>query len=206
MLLLNALPSLYVLLLTLLIWHETSWHKLAVAGIGVYVVPPLCLRILYTVAGKPHGCIQMRSSAFLVWWASIQTQVLFARVPLLEELLRLVPGLYSFWLRLWGSRIGRFTYWAPGTTILDRSYLQIGDDVVLGAGTRLTPHLIAESDGERKLFLADIEVGEGVLIGGYSLLTCGCRVASGESPRACLILPPFSEYANGVRNRSSSVK
>ncbi len=85
----------------------------------------------------------------------------------MEEILRLIPGLYSFWLRAWGSRVGKLTYWAPQTVILDRGFLEIGDHVIFGAGVRINPHVMENnvlqlSTGEnrrprddRRLFPAD---------------------------------------------------
>jgi len=111
----------------------------------------------------------------------------------------MVPGVYSLWLRLWGSRVGKLTYWAPGTVILDRGFLDIGDNVVFGAGVRLNPHVM-----ENDLRLARVKIGDGAMIGGYSLLTAGTEIAAGEATRAFLISPPFSKWENGKRTRNSS--
>ena len=114
--------------------------------------------------------------------------------------MRIVPGAYSVWLRLWGSRIGAFTYWAAGLRILDRSFLDIGNGVAFGAGVRLNPHVIAEGDDSGlELLLATVHIGDRAIIGGYALLTAGTRVADGESTRACLMSPPFSHWEGGKR-------
>ena len=132
-------------------------------------------------------------------------QMLFCRLPMLEELLRLVPGLYSLWLRLWGARVGRLTYWGAGLRILDRSFLQIGDDVIFGAAVRLNPHVLARNErGETELLLARIVVGERTMVGGYSLLTAGTEIAPDESTRAFLVSPPFSRWRNGRRSVKES--
>ena len=60
--------------------------------------------------------------------AGHQLQVLYSAFPAL----RLVPGLYSAWLRLWGSRVGRAVYWTPQVKITDRGLLKVGDGVVFG--------------------------------------------------------------------------
>ncbi len=142
----------------------------------------------------------MGTRAFFAWWALFNLQVLFCRAPLLEELLRLVPGLYSLWLRLWGARIGRLTYWAAGLRILDRSFLEIGDDVVFGACVRLNPHVLSRNhEGAMELVLATITIGDRALVGGYSLLTAGTEIAPDECTRAMLLSPPFSHWAGGSR-------
>ncbi|MGB0775723.1 MAG: acyltransferase, partial [Akkermansiaceae bacterium] len=155
------------------------------------------------------GCARCERSAvggkaFFFWWASMQSQMLFARLPMLEEVLRLIPGLYSFWLRLWGSQIGRLTFWSPGTVILDRGFLSIGDDVVLGAGVRFNPHVIRKNDhGELELQLSPVQLGDRVSIGGYSLLTAGTVIPDDETTRAYLLSPPFSEWKEGRRIKRS---
>jgi acetyltransferase-like isoleucine patch superfamily enzyme len=141
--------------------------------------------------------------AFVAWWACFQCQVLFLRFPVLEEIMRLLPGVYSLWLRLWGSKIGKLTYWAPGTVILDRGFLDIGDDVVFGAGVRLNPHVM-EKTPQAVLLLAPIQIGSGALVGGYSLLTAGTVIAENENTRAFLISPPFSVWKHGARIRKTS--
>jgi hypothetical protein len=136
----------------------------------------------------------------MVWWALFCLQTLYCRFPILEELLRSVPGLYSQWLRLWGARIGRFTYWAAGTAILDRPFLDIGDDVIFGAGVRLNPHVIEQNEsGQHELVLATVKIGDGAMIGGYSLLTSGTEIGAGESPHAFLLCPPYTQWKNGRR-------
>ncbi len=138
------------------------------------------------------------------WWALCNLQILYCRLPFLEETLRLVPGLYSFWLRLWGSKIGRLTYWAPGTMVLDRSFLDIGNDVIFGAGVRLNPHVLTQKNGQEfELSLADVKIGDQALIGGYCLLTSGSEVKAGECVQADTILPPFNVYQDGKRFRKS---
>ena len=122
---------------------------------------------------------------------------------MLEEILRLVPGLYSLWLRAWGSRIGKLTYWAPQTIILDRGFLDIGDHVIFGAGVRINPHVM-ERDPDPVLRLAPVKIGDRAMIGGYSLLTAGTEIADDEATRAFLISPPFSKWHKGKRNREPS--
>ena len=107
----------------------------------------------------------------------------------------MIPGLYSAWLRLWGAKIGRFTYWAPGTIILDRSFIHIGNFVVFGAGVRLNPHVIDGND----LILAPVIIEDNVTVGGYSLLTSGTVLRKNQAAKAFLISPPFSVWQDNKR-------
>ena len=180
-------------------WAALGWRIGAAAAV-LYLLPPLLARCILRIWPIHEGCIAMPSRDYFVWWALLNLQVLFCRLPALEELMRIIPGAYGAWLRLWGSRVGSFIYWAAGLQILDRSFLNIGSGVVFGAGVRLSPHVIAENDvGGLELKLAAIHIGDCALIGGYSLLTAGTRIADGENGRACLISPPFSRWKSGKR-------
>ena len=172
-------------------------------GLGfLYLVPALAARLILRMHPISEGRIPVGTKPFFTWWTLFQLQVVFCRLPALEEILRLIPGLYSQWLRLWGARIGRFTYWAPGTLITDRSFLCIGDDVVFGAGVRLNPHVLAKAKaGPLELLLATVKIGDRVAVGGYSLLTAGTEISSDQATRAFLISPPFSAWQGGKRVR-----
>jgi hypothetical protein len=146
--------------------------------------------------------IPLGSRDFFVWWFTLNLQMLFCRLHVLEELLRIVPGCYSMWLRLWGAKIGKLTYWAAGVRILDRPFLRIGDHVTFGAGVRLNPHvMMPDAQGQRVLVLAPITIGDQANVGGYSLLVSGGEIAAGECTQACLLLPPFNRVEGGRRRK-----
>lgn len=202
MLLLNLVPLAHVVL-TLLMGVAFSWWA---AVVCLYLVPPLLLRVLLLVFPLVHGTHAPGSRAFLIWWASSQPQVIFSRLPFLEELLRFMPGLYSLWLRLWGSRIGRLTYWAPGVRVLDRSLLRIGNDVVLGAGARLCAHVVTKDvESKSVLHIGPIEIGDRCRIGGYALLSPGSVVDADEEVHICALFPPFTHWKEGRRSKLATV-
>jgi hypothetical protein len=58
----------------------------------LYLVPPLVVRATTSIRPLPGGSVDLGSPAFLYWWFTAQWQVVFARLPLLEELLRLLPN------------------------------------------------------------------------------------------------------------------
>jgi hypothetical protein len=202
MLALNCMPLIHALVIAgLLVIRYANWPvRIGVAVAVLYLLPPLIARLILFLVTIPHGRIGVGTKEFFGWWSLFQLQIIFCRLPALEEILRLVPGLYSLWLRFWGSRIGRLTYWSPGTTITDRSFLLIGNDVVFGAGVRLNPHVLASGrDGRMELILAPVKIGDNVMVGGYSLLTAGTTISPGETTRACKLSPPFSMWKDGKR-------
>jgi hypothetical protein len=201
MLILNFFPLCHVVGIAAIFLQPWRLPVRLLAGLAcLYLTPPILARIVSTVLSIQEGRIALNHPSFLGWWATAQFQMIFNRFPFLEEAVRVFPGIYSNWLRLWGSRIGRLTFWAPGVTVLDRGYLDIGDDVVFGAGVRLNGHVLARnSSGQLELALGTIKIGSGASIGGYSLLTAGTEVAAHESTRAHLLSPPFTIWRDGKR-------
>jgi hypothetical protein len=203
MLLLNMFPLAHVsALVAIALVNIPAWARIAGVLAGLLIVPPLLARFVHAAWPLPSAKISIESRGFLCWWATAQFQIVFNRLPMIEELLRMVPGVYSNWLRLWGSRIGRLTYWSPGMVVLDREYLAIGDDVVFGAGVRLNGHVIWRNRaGRLELLVAPIKIGSGASVGGYSLLTAGTEIVAGETTKAHLLSPPFSVWRGGKRVR-----
>lgn len=174
----------------------------AAGAVALYLIPPLAARMARPRAMLRDQRYLVGSPGFLRWWYASQWQVVFNRLPWLEELLRLAPGAYSLWMRLWGARIGRLVYWSPGVTVFDRSFLDVGDQAVIGAGTTLCPHFLARSaTGMTELVLAPIVVGRDALVGGMSLLPAGVEVDAGEQTPGGRPLPPFVHLSQGRRVR-----
>lgn len=165
----------------------------------LYLVPPLVVRAVILIRPLPAGRIDLGSPAFLRWWFTAQWQMVFARLPFLEELLRLVPGIYSLWLRLWGARVGALVYWSPGVVILDRPLVRIGSRVSFGAGARINPHVVAPDGDATALYVAPVSIEDDALVGGYSLLLPGCSIAAGEVTPPLRSIHAFSRWEGGRR-------
>lgn len=142
------------------------------------------------------------SDTFKVWWISNQLQLIYLRFPALEEVLKIVPGLYSAWLRLWGAKIGKDIVWTPQLTIMDRPFMSIGDYALIGTGTRMTSHLVNRNDPKDPmsvtLFLASFTIGESATVGGFSSIGPGCQVDTGE------LVKPLSVVKNGIFFKSEN--
>lgn len=203
---LNFIPLMHIAaVIFLVLFFSMSWFGRALAGVAsLYLLPPACAFAVRRTTTIPEGKIAFGSKPFFAWWTLLQLQMIFSRLPALEELLRIIPGAYSAWLRLWGARIGRLTFWSPGSRILDRSYLEVGNDVIFGAGIRVNPHVFAKNSGGGgfELLLGTVKIGDRARVGGYSLLAAGSEIAGGEITDALLILPPFSIFKDGKRTRA----
>jgi hypothetical protein len=204
LLLLNSLQMWHAaLVLCVLFIPWAPWAVRMASGIAVlYMLPPILARFILIAAPPVEGEIRPDQPGFMRWWALLNLQMLFNRFQAFEEILRLVPALYSAWLRLWGGKVGHHIYWSPGTRILDRSFVRIGNGVVFGAGVRINPHVFHRNKkGAFVLALATVDIGERALIGGYSLLAAGTTIPPGECTRALLLSPPFTHWEEGKRIR-----
>ena len=170
---------------------------IALAPACLYLLPPLVVRLTLLVFPIADGRFRLTDAEFLRWWFTAQWQIVFNRLPMLEEILRLVPSCYSLWLRLWGAKVGALVYWSPGCIVLDRSFVDIGSRVVIGAAARLHSHLIMQSGGKTSLVIARITIGDDALVGGLSLVLPGVRVHDGQQTRGARPAVPFSEFKDG---------
>jgi hypothetical protein len=110
----------------------------------VFVFPPLLWRFFVWCFGNPMGDEdQIDKSTGSLWTVSQKIQIFYEMFPFFERLLHLVPGLYSQWLRLWGSRVGHNVDWHYSIKIFDRAHMQIGDDVKFGKEVTLSSHKLS---------------------------------------------------------------
>ncbi len=166
----------------------------------LYLLPPLLGRLLMLAYGKPEGRdIDQHSRAFRVWWLLLQLQMPFNRLPWLEELLRLAPGLYPLWLNLWGARVHPASFWAPGARTLDRPYVETGYGSVIGSDTLISGHLARLQDGRFLVDIATVVIGRQAVVGARTSIGPGCLIGPGETLAATTRLAPFNRYVNGKR-------
>jgi hypothetical protein len=146
----------------------------------VYLLPPVTLRLHEIFFPLREGLSKLSEPKYSHWWGAHQIQIIYIALPQLEALLRLVPGLYSAWLRLWGSRVGRKVYWTPNIEITDRSLLEIGDRVVFGHKCKLLGHAIKPKGDAVILYLRAIRIGHDVFIGAGSRIGPGAVISDGS--------------------------
>ena len=201
----NYLPLLHaaaVIVCGIIVGRWSTLYGVLTAIFVLYVAPPIAARIVIALFPFKNCVIGPDSREFVIWWLISCIQGVFNRFPFLDEALRLIPTVYSNWLRLWGSRIGKLAFWAPGVLVLDRTHLVVGNEVLFGAGVRITPHIMARgSSGEVVLLLSSVTIGDSASLGGYSLLGPGTVLAPGETTRAFFISPPFSSWSDGKRTK-----
>jgi hypothetical protein len=145
----------------------------------LYLVPPLTFRLHRIFFPIRKSLSNLSDRKYSPWWGAHQIQLVYIAIPQLEAALRLAPGLYSAWLRLWGSKIGRRVYWTPNVEITDRHLLDIGDQVVCGHKCKFLGHAIKPSGQKMALYTRSIKVGNDVFIGAGSRIGPGAVIADG---------------------------
>ncbi|MBP3846318.1 hypothetical protein J6I39_01065 [bacterium] len=184
------------------IWkfHNDILLMLGTIVLIIYIIPPLITRVALLICPLKNTEYELFSKEYYVWWLTFCSQIIYLRLSFLEEFLRIIPGLYSMWLRIcWGAKIGKLTFWAPGTRILERNFLEIGDNVIFAADTRINAHV----QTDKKLLIAPVIIEDNVVVGAYSLLTCGTVLKSNQATKAFLISPPFSVWKDGARVKNA---
>jgi hypothetical protein len=156
-----------------------AWWTFLLLVFALYGFPLACFRLHQLAAPLREGWCALEDKVYIPWWGTYQIQQLYAALPWLEAPLRLVPGLYSAWLRLWGSRIGSGVFWPPEILISDRSLLEIGDGVVIGSRCELYAHMIVRRRAALQLYVSPIRIGDGVLIGAHTGIGPGAKIAPG---------------------------
>jgi hypothetical protein len=139
----------------------------------VYFMPLVFHRVHFLFFPFSDGYWVLAEKKYNPWWASHMFQYPFIACPWIESLIHFVPGLYSVWLRAWGSKIGKAVFWTPRVEIVDRGLVEIGDQCVIGHITGMCSHMVADIEGKPALVIKKIVLGNKVFVGADSQLGPG---------------------------------
>lgn len=168
------------------------WILFAMRAQNLFVFAGALLGLLFTVYGYPlltfHLLQKLKpfkgthealdSTKYSCWWGIHQVQLIYFVFPVLEKVLKAVPGLFSAWLRLWGSKIGKNVYWTVTTEIHDRHLLNIEDGVIFGHEVRLICHVVGPHEGKMSLYANTITIRKRAFIGAGAILGPGVKIDS----------------------------
>lgn len=167
---------------------------------SLYGFPLLIYRIHEYFYPLKEGISYLQGKNYSPWWGSHQIQVIYIAFPALETLLRLIPGAFSLWLRLWGSKVGKNVYWTPQLEISDRSLIEIGDNVVFGNGVGIYSHIIKPKKQDLLLYVKKVKIGNNVFLGAWNHIAPGVSIIDGT------YVPVFTHiYPNKKFSQESKV-
>jgi hypothetical protein len=146
---------------------------------SLYIFPLASYRIHNVFFPLKKGKSIIDTSKYSSWWGGHQIQLIYYACPTLEALLRVVPGVFSLWLRLWGSKVGKGVYWTPNVEIDDRGLVEIGDNVVFGHKIEIISHIVGPKKGGLSLYSQNVKIGKDCFIGAGSRLGPGAEIESG---------------------------
>ncbi|HYD87844.1 MAG TPA: hypothetical protein VEA80_10240 [Vitreimonas sp.] len=153
----------------------SGWSALLLLFI-LYLFPPIVLRVMLRWAPLKQGVSAIDGRKFSPWLASHHIQAFYDALPYLESLLRVIPGFYSMWLRMWGSRVGYGVVWPVRIDVLDRNLMEIGNRVTFDREVELAAHVRQKMEGGAARVLVRT-----VRIGSYAYLGADVRVGPGAS-------------------------
>jgi len=143
---------------------------------SLYGLPLLVYRIHELFYPIKEGISYLGTKEYSPWWGSHQIQVIYIAFPALETLLRLIPGAFSIWLRLWGAKVGKSVYWTPQLEISDRGLIEIGDRVIFGHGIGIYSHIIKPRKNDLMLYVKKVKIGTNVFLGAWNHVGPGVAV------------------------------
>lgn len=162
--------------------------------ITLYLIPIIIHRIHSLFFPVKYGDSDIFNKSYSPWWTSHQLQMLYIAYPFIETTLRLVPGLYSLWLRCWGSSIGKNVYWTPGVSVYDRNLLEIGDNCIIGERATFVSHIISPKKGKGVLSIEKSIVRKNSFIGAGCVVSSGCIIEEETLLKTGIELFPNSIY------------
>ena len=161
----------------------------------LYLVPALIGGAVTRLWPTPTGTFGLGDPGYRHWWLMLQLQLPFNRLPFLEEALRLVPGLYPLWIRLWGGHLSAQSFVGPGVMIGDRHLIRVGPRAVLGARAGFSGHIAFRDDtGRWRVTVAPCVVGPDAIVGGDAGMGPGAELAPGATLPAARHLGPHRHW------------
>jgi hypothetical protein len=159
---------------------QPSWLGILALLTVFYVLPLLTYWLHHLFYPLKEGVSYLQNRTYTPWWGTHQIQLIYIAFPALETILRLIPGLFSLWLRLWGAKVGKGVYWTTRLEIGDRSLLDIGDSVVFGHGIGIYSHVVKPKKDNLMLYLKRVKIGDRAFIGAGCRFGPGVEIAPGS--------------------------
>lgn len=178
----------------------TIWSAMLVLFV-IYFLPPIVQRIVFRWSAIKPGVANIDGRTFSPWLASHNIQAIYDALPFLESLLRVFPGFYSMWIRMWGSRVGYGVEWPVRMDVLDRSLMDIGNRVVFSREVELAAHVRKKTDGGgSRVLVRSVRIGSYAFIGANARVGPGANVPSNANVPALAVVDVNESYGDAKRH------
>ena len=166
--------------------------------VSIYGVPLACFHIHRQFFPIKQGLSSI-VSGYSPWYGAHMIQGMLIAFPGFERVLRLIPGAFTFWLRLWGAEVGNHVYWTPQLELLDRSLLKVGDNCVFGYNVKISGHVVTPNTKHGLVvYVKKVVIGSSAFIGAESRIGPGVTIESGV-----LVAAGKDIYPNAVLTNDS---
>jgi len=167
----------------------------------VYVLPPIVLRIMLRWAPLQQGVSAIDGRKFSPWLAAHHIQAFYDALPYLESLLRVIPGFYSMWLRMWGSRVGYGVTWPVRIDVLDRNLVDIGNRVTFERDVELAAHVRQKTEGgAARVLVRTVRIGSHAFLGARVRVGPGASVPHNANVPAAVVVGVNESFGETVRH------
>ncbi len=178
----------------------SGWTALLVVG-AIYLMPPMIQRVMFRWAPLHHGVSAIDGRTFSPWLAAHNIQAFYDALPQLESLLRVIPGFYSMWLRMWGSRVGYGVEWPVRIDVLDRSLMDIGNRVVFAREVELAAHVRQKTEGGgSRVLVRPVRIGSYAFIGARARVGPGAIVPHNANVPGMAVVGVNENFGEAVRH------
>jgi hypothetical protein len=182
-----------------------GWSAFLVVFV-IYLFPPMVQRIMLRWAPMKPGVLAINDRVFCSWLASHHLQAFYDALPYLEALLRVIPGFYSAWLRMWGSRIGYGVDWPVRMDVLDREMMEIGNRVVFAREVELSAHVRQKTEAGLRVLVRPVRVGAYAFIGAGTRMGPGAVVPADANVPALTVVDVNETYGQDKRKHPTPVE
>jgi len=175
----SVFPLLHLsLIIIVFLFTAVQFHILWLLALVfiIYLFPVLLWYCLFLKINEGKQRIGKRAKEGSSWLICHYLQYNFILFPAFEKALLVVPGLYSLWLRLWGSKIGKGVIWAPVMSLHDRSLVIIDDHSFVGGHTKIASHFLIRQNEGLYSYIKQVKIGKRVIIGAKTSLGPGSKI------------------------------
>lgn len=153
----------------------------------IYLFPLICFHLHQIICPLHEGKSSV-TSGYSAWYGTYMIQNMHITFPMFERLLRLIPGVFSAWLRLWGSKVGNNVHWTTQFEVFDRSLLKVGDNCVFGYDVKTSSHVVMPSSKHGMIVYV-----KHIFIGDNSFVGAATRMAPGVIVEARALVPATTD-------------